>query len=78
MTFVLDLGMNALSRRFEYQADGFAASQGLGAQLVSALKKLTATSLGNLMPHPLYAFFYYSHPTLEQRIARLTAKGGVV
>ena len=74
VTFVLDLGMNALSRRFEYQADGFAASQGLGAQLVSALKKLTATSLGNLMPHPLYAFFYYSHPTLEQRIARLTAK----
>ena len=74
ITFVLDVGLNALSRRFEYQADGYAASQGTGTQLVSALKKLTSTSLGNLMPHPLYAFFYYSHPTLEQRIAFLTTK----
>lgn len=68
VTLVLDLGMNVLSRRFEYQADGYAASFGYGDRLVSALKKLSATSLSNLMPHPLYVFFYYSHPTLYQRI----------
>jgi len=24
------------------------------------------------MPHPLYAFFHYSHPTLYQRLTKLS------
>jgi STE24 endopeptidase len=72
ITLVLDIAINVLSRKFEYQADAFAASYGYGQQLQSGLKKLTATSLGNLMPHPLYVFFHYSHPTLYQRIQRIT------
>jgi len=60
-----------LSRKFEYQADAFAASYGYAPQLESGLKKLSATSLSNLMPHPLYVFFHYSHPTLFQRITKL-------
>lgn len=72
ITLVLDIAINVLSRKFEYQADAFAASYGYGQQLQSGLKKLTATSLGNLMPHPLYVFFHYSHPTLYQRIKRIT------
>jgi len=70
-SLILDIGTNVLSRKFEYQADAFAASHGYAPQLESGLKKLTATSLGNLMPHPLYVFFHYSHPTLYQRIVKI-------
>ncbi len=72
ISLILDIATNVLSRRFEYQADNYAASHGYGSQLISGLKKLTATSLGNLMPHSLYVFFHYSHPTLYQRIQRIT------
>jgi STE24 endopeptidase len=71
ISLVLDTAMNVLSRKFEYQADAFAASYGYASQLESGLKKLSATSLSNLMPHPLYVFFHYSHPTLFQRISKL-------
>jgi STE24 endopeptidase len=71
ISLVLDTAMNVLSRKFEYQADAFAAKYNYAPQLESGLKKLTATSLGNLMPHPLYVFFHYSHPTLYQRISKL-------
>ena len=73
-SLILDLGTNELSRKFEYQADAFAAKYGYARQLESGLKKLTASSLGNLMPHPLYVFFHYSHPTLFQRITKLKIK----
>ena len=73
-SLILDLGTNVLSRKFEYQADAFAAKYGYAPQLESGLKKLTASSLGNLMPHPLYVFFHYSHPTLFQRITKLKIK----
>jgi STE24 endopeptidase len=74
ISLVLDTFMNMLSRKFEYQADAFAASYGYAPQLESGLKKLSATSLSNLMPHPLYVFFHYSHPTLFQRITQLSNK----
>ena len=60
--------MNSVSRRAEYQADNFAAEYGLGEELVSALKKISVKSLSNLTPDKLYVKFYYSHPTLLQRI----------
>jgi len=74
ISLVLDTAMNVLSRKFEYQADAFAASYGYAPQLESGLKKLSATSLSNLMPHPLSVFFHYSHPTLYQRITKLAIK----
>jgi STE24 endopeptidase len=74
-SMVLDIVTNVLSRKFEYQADAYAASHGYAPQLESGLKKLTATSLGNLMPHPLYVFFHYSHPTLYQRMSKLMHNG---
>jgi STE24 endopeptidase len=70
----LGIATNVLSRKFEYQADAFACGYGYASQLESGLKKLSATSLSNLMPHPLYVFFHYSHPTLYQRITRLSQK----
>jgi len=68
---VLGLAVNYYSRKNEYQADSFAAQFGLGEALISALKKLSIQSLSNLNPHPLTVFWYYSHPTLLQRIKRL-------
>ncbi|MDR2840987.1 MAG: M48 family metallopeptidase [Paludibacter sp.] len=74
VTTVLGLFSNYLSRRNEYQADAFAASHTLGNELIAALKKLSSTSLSNLVPHPAYVFFHYSHPTLYQRITNITSK----
>lgn len=72
ISLILGIATNVLSRKFEYQADAFAAKYGYATQLQSGLKKLSATSLSNLMPHPVYVFFHYSHPTLYQRINKLT------
>ena len=68
---VLGLAVNYFSRRNEYEADGFAAQFGLSEALISALKKISVQSLSNLNPHPLVVFWYYSHPTLLQRIKKL-------
>ena len=68
---ILGLGMNFISRKNEYEADNFAAHFGLGDALISALKKISVSSLSNLNPHPLIVFWYYSHPTLLQRIKNI-------
>jgi STE24 endopeptidase len=71
VAFILDIFENKLSRKNEYQADAFAAKNYEPAALASALKKLSVKNLSNLTPHPAYVFFYYSHPTLLQRLAHL-------
>ncbi len=56
------------SRRYEYQADAFAAEVMSEARsLIGALRKLNEKNLSNLTPHPFYSGFYYSHPTLLER-----------
>ncbi|GHT78255.1 peptidase M48 [Bacteroidia bacterium] len=62
------LVFNAFSRKNEYEADAYTTQFGLGNALISALKKLSVQSLSNLNPHPWVVFWYYSHPTLLQRI----------
>jgi STE24 endopeptidase len=63
---------SAVSRRFEREADDYAFSlTGTAVPLAAALKRLAKENLANLHPHPLYAWFYYSHPPLAERIARL-------
>jgi STE24 endopeptidase len=71
---ILGLAINSLSRRNEYQADAYAASFGLGNDLIGALKKLSSTALSNLQPHPAFVFVHYSHPTLLQRVTALQVK----
>jgi STE24 endopeptidase len=63
------------SRRYEYQADAFAARVMNEAQsLIGALRKLNEKNLSNLTPHPSYSGFYYSHPTLLEREQALAGK----
>ncbi len=59
---------NYLSRKHEYQADAFAAKEGYGEALISALKRLVNESLSEINPHPWIVKTEYSHPTLSQRI----------
>jgi STE24 endopeptidase len=56
------------SRRYEYQADAYAAqTMEAPGPLIGALRKLNEKNLSNLTPHPWYSSFYYSHPTLLER-----------
>lgn len=60
------------SRSNEYAADRFAAETTARPEaMISALKKLSANNLGNLLPHPLYVFLHYSHPPVMARVAAL-------
>jgi STE24 endopeptidase len=63
--------MNILSRKFEYQADDYAAKTYFSEKLINSLKKLSGKSLSNLTPHPLYIWAHFSHPSLLQRIRNL-------
>jgi STE24 endopeptidase len=71
-TFFLEPLFSMLSRKHEYEADRFAAEvMGTQQPMIQGLVKLTQDNLSNLTPHPLYSFFYYSHPTVMERIAAL-------
>jgi STE24 endopeptidase len=68
ISFWLAPAVNLLSRRYEYEADAFAALTVESAEpLIGALRKLNEKNLSNLTPHPLYSGFHYSHPTLLER-----------
>jgi len=70
------------SRRYEYQADSFAAKvMNEPRSLIGALRKLNEKNLSNLTPHPVYSGFYYSHPTLlerEQALAQPPSHGQAI
>jgi STE24 endopeptidase len=75
VSMLISLAMNSVSRRFEYQADRFAAGTvGDPEPLIRALKKLARDNLSNLTPHALYVALHYSHPPLKQRIASLKSQ----
>jgi STE24 endopeptidase len=63
---------SAISRKFEREADDYTLTLIPRAEpMVSALRRLAADNLVNLTPHPTYAWFYYSHPPLVERMERL-------
>lgn len=68
VTFWLSPVLNLWSRKFEYEADAYAAqAMNEPRSLITALRKLNEKNLSNLTPHPIYSGFYYSHPTLLER-----------
>jgi STE24 endopeptidase len=77
ISMFLDIFNHYLSRRHEYEADGFVvATTGRAGDLVSGLKKLSAANLVNLTPHPLHVFLNYSHPPVQARIRALESPAG--
>ena len=74
VTFWFSPLAHAWSRRYEYQADAFAAEvMRESKSLIGALRKLNEKNLSNLTPHPWYSGFHYSHPTLLERERALRA-----
>ena len=71
LSLVIGLVSNIISRRNEFAADRFVRETYDPAILASALKKLSVKNLSNMMPHPTYVFFHYSHPPLLQRLEKL-------
>nr|WP_314089739.1 M48 family metallopeptidase [uncultured Campylobacter sp.] len=63
------------SRANEFGADKFAGEISNKADMISALKKLGSENKAFPKAHPLYAFFYHSHPSLFERINELENDG---
>ena len=66
--------MAYIQRRYEFEADDFAASHTNAGHLISALVTLYRENASTLTPDPLYAAFHYSHPPATIRIDNLNAK----
>jgi STE24 endopeptidase len=74
VSLVLSIAGNAISRAHEYEADAYAArTTGTPQAMISALKKLSASTLANLTPHPLTVWLDYGHPPALRRIRALSA-----
>jgi STE24 endopeptidase len=56
------------SRRFEYEADRYAATNFKKEPMITALKLLAKENMADLSPEPLYEFIHYSHPPIYKRI----------
>ncbi len=60
---------SAISRKYEYEADAYAViSTSKAEAFVNSLTKLTERNLGDKDPHPFVEWFFYSHPSIKNRI----------
>ena len=71
ISFFTDPFFSTLSRKNEYEADMFASKQVQKEHLISSLVKLYKSNLSFLIPNKIYAVFYFSHPTVLERINNL-------
>ncbi len=73
-SFLLQPLSSYYSRKHEFEADSYAASQTGANDLCTALVKLYQDNAKTLTPDPLFATFYESHPPAFERIAHLKEK----
>jgi STE24 endopeptidase len=73
-TFFLQPISAFFQRKFEFQADDYAASVTRASALIDALVKLYKENANTLTPDPLYSAFHYSHPPAAIRIANLETR----
>jgi len=71
LSFFLMPLISLISRHNEYAADEFGSNLQSKEDLVSALLKLANENKSFPLSHPLYVFFYYSHPPLVERFKEL-------
>jgi STE24 endopeptidase len=73
-TFFMQPVSAYFQRKFEFEADDFAASNAKAGKMISGLVKLYEENANTLTPDPLYSAFHYSHPPAAIRIAHLESK----
>ncbi|MGE3593274.1 MAG: M48 family metallopeptidase [Arcobacter sp.] len=71
LSFFLMPLISMISRHNEYAADEFGSNLQSKEDLVNALLKLANENKSFPLSHPLYIFFYYSHPPLVERFKEL-------
>jgi STE24 endopeptidase len=71
ISFVAMPIISMISRHNEYEADKFGSDIGSKEELASGLIKLVNENLSFPKSHPMYIFFYYSHPPLPDRLREL-------
>jgi STE24 endopeptidase len=71
LSFFLMPLISMMSRHNEYAADEFGSNMQSKEDLVSALLKLANENKSFPLSHPVYIFFYYSHPPLVERLKEL-------
>ena len=69
--FVMMPVMGIVSRHNEYEADRTGADLGGKLFLSEALKKLVSENKSFPLSHPIYIFFYYTHPPVLERLREL-------
>jgi len=68
---------NILSRKYEYQADEYAVNETEKSEIfIATLEKLNEQNLGDKEPHPFVEWFFYSHPSIRNRISAITSFKG--
>lgn len=68
MDNLIKLGMNVLSRKFEFEADAFALDLGFRSELATSLIKLQIQNLSTMDADWIYATYHFSHPHLSERL----------
>ena len=71
LSFFMMPVMGMVSRHNEYEADKTGAELGGRLYLSEALKKLVTENKSFPLSHPLYIFFYYTHPPVIERLKAL-------
>ena len=71
LSFIMMPIMGIVSRHNEYEADKTGADLGGKFFLSEALKKLVSENKSFPLSHPLYIFFFYTHPPVLERLKAL-------
>jgi len=70
-TFPLSPISSLFSRKHEFEADDYAASQADAQKLIDALVKLYKDNFSTLTPDPIFSAWYDSHPPASVRVKNL-------
>ena len=73
--FIMPL-LSLFSRKNEYEADNFAKRYANSEDLISSLLKLYRGNLSLVKSSSIYSAFYYSHPSVFDRISNLERSNG--
>ncbi len=70
--FIVGPVQNAISRRFERQADDYSVKLFRQPEItIRSLEKLAEQNLADPAPHPAIEFLFYSHPSIPHRVERI-------